>query len=187
MYSIGVLCALLTHAIQGCAPIPSFPFPGVAILQTSQDFDALKNDPMQFQNLSIQLAGRIRGVETTKKNLTFLAEWLPFPKDTYAGPETRAFPRTNHLFFMHFSGTIDDEGRSQGNEFLLLGQMAGLEDMVTLQGRTRAIPYFNVQCLHIWKTAATDLYEFIRMNPLNNPYPPPLEETYCVPQSTYKN
>jgi hypothetical protein len=151
----------------------------VPIIHTSQDFDELTTDPMQFQHLSIQLAGRIRGAKTTNGGVTFLAEWVPFPNNTYAGPETRSLPRSHRLFFMHFSGIVDEEGKSQGNEFLLFGRMTGLENMVTLQGNVRSIPAFHVHCLHMWKTAATDLYEFIWMH--DDRYPPPLEETYCIP------
>jgi hypothetical protein len=46
---------------------------------------------------------------------------------------------------MYFSGIVDHDGRRQGNEFLLVGHMAGLEDMVTLQGLTKSIPSFNVR------------------------------------------
>ena len=144
---------------------------------------------MQFQGQSFQLAGRIIRAETTPRGVTFKAEWLPFPTDTYSGPEARSTPepQPHRPFFMHFAGTVDDDGMRQGNEFLLLGQMAGLEDMVTIQGLTKAIPSFTVQCFHIWKTAGTDLYEFIWMAPLNMRYPPPLEETYCVAQKLSKN
>ena len=183
------LCALLTLIVHGCAHLPSFPIPGVPIIKIAQDYDAVRNHPVQFQNQPVQLAGRIVHAETTTRGVTFMAEWLPFPENTYSGPETRSTPepQPHRLFHMHFSGTVDDDGKRQGNEFLLFGHMAGLEDMVTLQGRTKAIPSFNVQCIHIWKTAGTDLYEFIWMAPLTMGYPPPLEETYCVAQRRSKN
>ncbi|MDR4485739.1 MAG: hypothetical protein R3B95_21530 [Nitrospirales bacterium] len=183
------LCALLTLIVHGCAHLPSFPSPGVPIIKIAQDYDAVRNHPVQFQNQPAQLAGRIVHAETTTRGVTFMAEWLPFPENTYSGPETRSTPepQPHRLFHMHFSGTVDDDGKRQGNEFLLFGHMAGLEDMVTLQGRTKTIPSFNVQCIHIWKTAGTDLYEFIWMAPLTMGYPPPLEETYCVAQTRSKN
>jgi hypothetical protein len=121
----------------------------------------------------------------TQGGVTFKAKWLPFPENTYAGPEARSTPepQPHRPFFIHFSGAVDDDGRRQGNEFLLFGPMAGMKDMVTLQGLTKSIPSFNIQCLHIWKTAGTDLYEFIWMDPLDGRYPSPLEETYCASQS----
>ena len=189
IYSIGVLCALLPLAVQGCTQLPAFPFPGVPIIKTAQNYDEIRTHPGQFQNQPFQLAGRIVRAETTPRGVTFKAEWLPFPEDTYSGPEARSIPepQPHHPFFMHFSGTVDDDGQSQGNEFLLIGHMTGLENLVTFQGITKAIPSFNVQCLHIWKTAGTDLYEYIWMIALDGRYPPPLEETYCVAQSPSKN
>lgn len=95
MYSIGVLCALLTLGVHGCAPICSFPFSGVPIIKTAQDYDAARNHPMQsmqFQNQLFQLAGRIVHAETTPRGVTFKAEWLPFPVETYSGPEARSTP-----------------------------------------------------------------------------------------------
>lgn len=186
---LGVLCALLTLVVHGCAHLPTFPIPGVPIIKTAEDYDTVRNYPMQFQDQHVQLAGRIVRAETTTEGVTFKAEWLPFPENTYSGPETRSTPEP-HLhrpFYMHFPGTVDDDGKRQGNEFLLIGHMAGLKDMVTFQGQTKAIPSFNVQCFHIWKTAGTDLYEFIWMAPLNMRYPPPVEETYCVDQPISKN
>lgn len=186
---LGVLCGLLTLVVHGCARLPTFPIPGVPIIKTAEDYDAARNYPMQFQDRHVQLAGRIVRAETTTEGVPFKAEWLPFPENTYSGPETRSTPELHlhRLFYMHFPGIVDDDGKRQGNEFLLIGHMAGLEDMVTLQGQTKAIPSFNVQCFHIWKTAGTDLYEFIWMAPLNMRYPPPLEETYCVDQPISKN
>ena len=183
--SLGVLCALLTLVVHGCAHLPSFPFPGVPIIKTAQDYDAVRNHPRQFQNQPFQLAGRIVRAETTPGGVTFKAEWLSFPEDSYAGPEARSTPepQPRRPFLMHFSGAVDYDGRRQGNEFLLVGHMTGMKDMVTLQRLTKSIPSFNIQCLHIWKTAGTDLYEFIWMDPLDDRYPPPLEETYCVAQS----
>ncbi len=181
------ICALLNLAAHGCAPIPTFPIPGVTIIQNSQDFDDIKNQSQQFHDHSFQLAGRIKGTDTTPTGVRFLAEWLPFPADTYSGPETRSLPRTYRPFYLHFSGPVDDDGKSQGNEFLMVGHLTGLEDMVTLAGNTKAIPSFTAQCFHVWKTAFTDLYEFIWMGPLSMRYPPPLEETYCVASSPSKN
>ena len=188
-YSLGVLCAFLSLDVHGCANIPDFPFQEVPIIKTAQDYDALRNHPRQFQNQPFQLAGRIVRAEKNPGVVTFKAEWLPFPENTYAGPEERSTPepQPHRLFYMHFSGTVDHDGRRQGNEFLLVGQMTGMEDMVTLQGLTKSIPSFKIQCLHIWKTAGTDLYEFIWMDPFDDRYPPPLEETYCVAQSYSKN
>lgn len=187
--SLGVWCVLLTLVVHGCAHLPSFPIPEVPIIKTAEDYDAVRNYPMQFHNQPVQLAGRIVRAETTTRGVTVKAEWLPFPENTYSGPETRSTPepQPHRPFFMHFPGTMDDDGKWQGNEFLLIGHVAGLEDMVTLQGQRKAVPSFNVQCLHIWKTAGTDLYEFIGMAPLNMRYPPPLEETYCVDQTISEN
>ncbi len=62
----------------------------------------------------------------------------------------------------------------------MVGTMRGMREMVTLQGLTKSIPSFQAECMHVWKTAGTDLYEFIWTDPTDNRYPPPLEDTYCV-------
>ena len=46
---LGVLCAVIPLPLYGCAHLPSFPFPGVSILKTADDFDAAWNHPTQFQ------------------------------------------------------------------------------------------------------------------------------------------
>lgn len=187
--SLVIGCVLLALVVHGCAHLPTFPIRGVPIIKTAEDYDAVRNRPIQYHNQRVQLAGRIVRAETTTRGVTVKAEWLPFPENTYSGPETRSTPapQPHRSFYMHFPGPIDDDGKWQGNEFLLIGHMAGLQDMVTLQGQTKAVPSFDVQCLHIWKTAGTDLYEFIWMAPLNMRYPPPLEETYCVDQTISEN
>lgn len=184
IYSGALLYALLFLTVSGCASLPTFPFPEATIIKTQQDFAQLTSRPMQSQDNDVQLAGRIISVETTRKGVTFLAHWLPFPKDAFSGPETRSFEMTNQRFSMDFSGNVDDDGKRQGNEFLMLGKLTGTRDMVTLQGITKSIPYFTVQCLHVWKTAGTDLQEFIWMDPRDESYPPPLEDTYCAPAIT---
>lgn len=101
---LDVLCALLTLVLHGCAHLPSFPIPGVPIIKTAKDYDAVRNHPMQFHNQPVQLAGRIVPAETTLEGVTFKTEWLPFPENTYSGPETRSTPEP-HLhrpFYMHF-------------------------------------------------------------------------------------
>jgi len=92
IYAIGVLCVLLTLTVHERADIPAFPFPGVPIIKTAEDFDAARNHPIQFQGHSFQLAGRIIRAQTTTRGVTFKAEWLPFPENTYSGPETRSTP-----------------------------------------------------------------------------------------------
>lgn len=170
----------LTWIFGACAPLPDFPFPGATIIENQPLYNSLRKRPKDFQGRRVQLAGRIIYSETTSKGVTVLAEWLPFPEDTFAGPETRSTFRSVRPFYMDYEGPIDHDGRRQGNEFLIVGTMTGLGEMVTLHGLTKSIPAFRVQCMHVWKTAGTDLYEFIWTDPTDDRYPPPLEETYCV-------
>jgi hypothetical protein len=62
---LGVLYALLTLVVHGCAHLPSFRYPGVPIIKTAQGYDAVRCHPRQFQNQPFQLAGRIVRAETT--------------------------------------------------------------------------------------------------------------------------
>ena len=91
-----LLWACLSIAFYGCAHHPTFPYPGVSVLQTTEDFEALRTDPLRFRKQDVQLAGRLIGVKETPEGIRFLAEWLPFPENTYAGPETRSTFRREH-------------------------------------------------------------------------------------------
>ena len=178
--SVGVLWASFFLLISGCASLPIFPFPDATIIETQKDWERIKNPSLDSQNQTFQLAGRIIRAEVTEEGVSFLANWLPFPTNAFDGPSTRSIGSPNRPFFMHFSGPVDHDGRRQGNEFLLLGQLVGMQDTTTFHGFTKSFPLFTVQCLHVWKTAGTDLQEFIWMDPGDDRYPPPLEESYCL-------
>ena len=175
---------LLLLGVNGCSPLSTFPFPETTIIKTEQDFSALNHRSPHAKNRALQLTGRIIRSEMTPQNVSFHAEWLPFPENVIAGPERLSTGQFNRRFSMQFSGAIDGDGRRQGNEFLMVGQFVGMQETWTLHGISKSIPHFLVQCLHIWKTADTDLVEFIWMDPLDESYPPSLEETYCVSSST---
>lgn len=118
--------------------------------------------------------------ETTGQGVKILAEWLPFPEGPSDGPGG-ASPGEADRFYALFQGTIDEQGLKRGNEFVLTGRVTGQEEFTTLLGLRRQVPVLLVECLHVWKTAGTDLREFQNMGPLDLRYAPPLEETYCTP------
>ena len=181
--ALGILSVLFSSNFHGCAPVQTFPLSKAAILQTSKEFDEVRWDLQKYQHHEFQLAGRIIRAETIPTGVVFLAEWLPFPKNPFVGPEAKSTSLSFRRISMHFSGTVDHDGQRKGNEFLMVGTMGARPKSVAYQNIPASIPYFTVQCLHIWKTAGDDLVEYIWMNPLDDRYPPPLEETYCVPPS----
>ena len=75
-----VLCALLTLAVHACSHLTSFPFPGMPIIKTAQDYDVVRNHPRQFQNQPFQLAGRIVRAETTPEGWPLRQSGYPFLK-----------------------------------------------------------------------------------------------------------
>ena len=183
MFSMIVLSVWPSLVISGCTPVPTFPSTNSTIIKTLQDFDAMKYPSTQFQDRTVEIAGRIIQAESNPRDTTFLAEWLPFPDLKFTGPESSSTGLVSRRFSLQFSGAMDHDGKRQGNEFLMVGKWMGMQDMITLQGLTKSIPTFTAECLHVWKTAGTDLSEFIWMDPLDESYPPPLEETYCVSSS----
>ncbi len=178
-FSLGMLCALLY--LSGCTPHQDFPLPKASILQNSEDFDEIRRNLEEFQQHNFQLAGRIIWTETTPTGTIFLAEWLPFPKDAFEGPEAKSTGLSFRRIAIQFLGTIDHDGRRKGNELLMAGTLIPAPEAVGYSRIPTSIPHFSAQCLHIWKTAGDALAEFIWMDPYDDRYPPPLEDTYCSP------
>ncbi len=178
---VALLSALLSLNLNSCAP-PSqdFPLPNATILHNSEDFDEIRRDLEEFQHRDFQLAGRIIRTHTSPTGVIFLAEWLPFPHNTFAGPEAKSTGLSFRRIAMHFPGTVDHDGRRKGNEFLMAGTLTPVPESVDYRKIPTSIPHFSVQCLHVWKTAGDDLAEYIWMDPFDDRYPPPLEDTYCV-------
>lgn len=168
--------------LSACVHPSDFPENGTPTIKTQAELARLVTHPKLYMKQPFKLAGRIIRAESIKQDVVILAQWLPFPDDTFSGPELEedsGEPR----FVIRYSGTIDPDGIVQGNEFLVLGKGLGTQEIVTLEGMTRVVPVLRAQCLHIWKTAGTLLYEFIWSDPRDDRYPPPLEDTYCVQSS----
>ncbi len=114
---MSILCVWLFLTVDSCAPVPTFPDIRTTIIRTPQDFAGVKDPTFQSQNDTLQLAGRIIRSETTLKGVTFHAEWLPFPENTFAGPESLSTGLFNRRFSMLFPGIIDHEVGDKGMSF----------------------------------------------------------------------
>ncbi len=160
-----------------CAVGLTFPEKEGRAIPTKAELEALSSDPEQFRSERVRLAGRIVRAERTEKGIVILAQWLPYPKDddSLGGPTDPAEPR----YYLQYSGSIDDDGLQQGNEFLLLATLSGTKHMVPLIGSPRDVPLFNARCIRVWKTGGEDLAGFTSMDPLDHRYPPQLAQTYC--------
>ena len=178
---VAVLCALLAASV-ACAPRPIFPENGSPAIDTRAEIDALVSRAEPFRGKPVMVAGRLVRAELDENGITILADWLPYPEDTYSGPIQEADEPGLRLYLL-YPGAIDELGLWQGNEFLAKATPAGVRDLTTLQGISQPIPLLRVECLHVWKTGASDLAEFVWMDPIDQRYPPPLQETYCVTPS----
>ncbi len=61
----------------------------------------------------------------------------------------------------------------------MLGSMAIGQELEQLKKASHSALAFSASCMHIWKTGAADLSEFIWMDPLDESDWSPLEQTYC--------
>lgn len=163
-----------------CAHQPDFPANGRPAVETAEQFARLSRPVRAQGGRGVRIAGRLVRAEATSRGFKLLAEWLPFPERPSEGPGGTS-PGEGHRFYALFQGMIDEQGLKRGNEIVLTGRVTGQEEFITLQGLHRQVPMLLVECLHVWKTAGTDLREFQTTNPLDLRYPPPLEETYCTP------
>ncbi len=174
---IGVLIVLIGMA--SCHHVPHFPENGLQPIRETEDFAQLVGSSDYPVGTRIRLAGRIVRTEEKPWGFLLLADWLPYPQDTFVGP-IRPSPTTEARFFLRYVGPIDEDGRYRGNEFMAFGALLEPHEYFTAQGILRKVPFVKAECLHVWKTAGTPLEEFANMDALDDRYPPPLEETYCL-------
>ena len=175
------ICAFLA-ACEACAHRPVFPENGAPPIDTPAKLVALVSNAERFRGQDVKVAGRLVRGELDENGITILADWLPYPEDTYSGPIQTA-DGTGLRFFLLYPGAIDSMGLWQGNEFLARASTAGVRELIGLQATSQPLPVLRAQCLHVWKTGASDLSEFVGMDPLDDRYAPPLQETYCVTAS----
>lgn len=164
----------------GCQGVMVFPENTDAlVIRTPQAFYALKNDPARLEDDRIKIAGRIILAKIHDNAVKMTAEWLPFPDDSFVGPEARSTGEFDRRITVYFDGLIDEDGMRYGNEFLIMGSLAIGQELEQLKKVSQSALAFSASCMHIWKTGAADLSEFIWMDPLDESYWTPLEQTYC--------
>lgn len=179
-FSLVLLAASgLCFMLPSCAHRAHFSDNGRPAIVTVEEFVQLSSATPAPHARGVRLAGRLIRAEATEKGWKALAEWLPFPTGPYAGPGG-ASPGEDLNFYLLFAGPIDEEGLEQGNELVMTGRVFAMEELTTLLGLRRPVPVLLAECLHVWKSAGTDLRDFQQMDPLDDRYPPPLEETYCA-------
>ena len=179
-FALVLLCIpCLFSPLLSCTHQPQFPDNGRPAIVTTDQFAWLSHPAQSPINEGVRIAGRLVRAETTGQGVKILAEWLPFPTGPYDGPGGDS-QGERYRFYALFQGAIDEQGLERGNEFVLTGRVSGQEDLMTLQGALQQVPVLLAECLHVWKTAGTDLREYQEMAPVDLRYPPPLEETYCT-------
>lgn len=167
---------MLMLVAQGCAAVPTFPDNGAATLKDSNEFGVLAAKPDTYQGRAIRLAGRMVSVETNDQGTTIVAEWLPFPEAGQYGPAP-VEKSEGERFTVHYPGKLDPMGSWHGNKFLVAGAMKGTRNMVTVDGRSKAVPFVDAWCLHVWKTGGSDLSD--TAPDVEQTGFPPVQQTYC--------
>ena len=122
-----------------------------------------------------QVGGRMISVAHSQKGFMVTAHELPV-KDNSSPPNETARPIG--LFVFLFPGEIDPTGMQPGNEFVLVGEVEGVE-VVQAESVRRAVPLLVARCLHVWKTGTFAMADFPH---LPAGYSPLEQQTYCLPQ-----
>jgi starvation-inducible outer membrane lipoprotein len=128
-----------------------------------------------FKGHVAQVGGRIISVAPSPKGFLITAHELPL-KDGSSPPSEKARPIG--LFVFLFSGDIDPAGIQPGNEFVLIGEVEGVE-LVQADTVRRPVPFLLAHCLHVWKTGSFAIADFPH---LPAGYSPLEQQTYCLPQ-----
>lgn len=150
-WRLSVIGALgLTLVMQACVSMAEFPENGSPTFKQSDEFGALKAKPASYKGVAVRMAGRIVDVvEQPSGETLILAEWLPFPGDSYAEP---TMPRkvangVHRRFLLLFPGKIDTAYEWKGNTFVAAAKAEGVKE---LSGNR--VPYLVGSCLRLWTT-----------------------------------
>lgn len=128
-----------------------------------------------FKGRVAQVGGRIISTAHSPKGFLVTAHELPL-KDGASPPNEKARPIG--LFVFLFPGDIDPTGIQPGNEFVLVGEVEGVE-VVQADTVRRPVPFLIAHCVHVWKTGTFAMADFPH---LPAGYSPLEQQTYCLPQ-----
>jgi starvation-inducible outer membrane lipoprotein len=122
-----------------------------------------------------QVGGRMISARFSEKGTIITAHELPL-KDGSSPPDEKARPMG--IFVFLFAGQIDSAGIQPGNEFVLVGEVEGVE-LVQTDTVRRPVPFLVARCVHVWKSGSYAMADFPH---LPGGYSPLEQHTYCLPQ-----
>ena len=172
-YALTSVC--LISLLSACSQ-PFFPPNAVQDVDLTMQISLFSSEMDTYSKGRVaQVGGRIISVAHSQKGFVVTAHELPL-KDSSSPPNETARPIG--LFVFLFLGEIDPTGIQPGNEFVLVGEVEGVEVVQTDTVR-RPVPFLIVHCIHVWKTGSFAMADFPH---LPAGYSPLEEQTYCLPQ-----
>ena len=155
---------------------PFFPAKAVRDLDANMQISLFSSEvDTYFKGHVAQVGGRIISVRHSDKGSLITAYELPL-EDRSSTPNEKVRPIG--LFVFLFPGEIDPAGVQAGNEFVLVGEIEGVEVVQTDTVR-RPVPYLIARCVHVWKTGSFAMADFPH---LPAGYSALDQQTYCQPR-----
>ena len=174
-YPYAMTWIYLLFFLSGCSQ-PFFPPKAVRDVDPTMQISLFSSEvDTYFKGHVAQVGGRILSVAHSQKGFLITAHELPL-KDGSSPPSEKASPIG--LFVFLFPGEIDPAGLQRGNEFVLIGEVQGVE-LVQADTVRRPVPFLLARCLHVWKTGSFAMADFPH---LPAGYSPLEQQTYCLPQ-----
>jgi starvation-inducible outer membrane lipoprotein len=172
-YIMAGIC--LIPLLSACSQ-PFFPPKAVRDVDANMQISLFSSEvDTYFKGRVAQVGGRMISVRHSEKGNLITAHELPL-EDRSSPPNEKVRPIG--LFVFLFPGEIDPAGIQTGNEFVLVGEVEGVE-VVQTDAVRRAVPYLIARCVRVWKTGSFAMADFPH---LPAGYSALEQQTYCLPQ-----
>lgn len=184
MMTSSVARSTCCYALVGCYAVslltacsqPFFPSKALRDVDPSLQISLFSSEvDAYFKGRVAQVGGRMLSVARSDHGFVVTAHELPFQDGSFTPNEK---VRPIGLFVFLFPGDIDAVALQAGNEFVLVGEVRGLE-IVQTDGVRRPVPYLIARCVHVWKTGTYAMADFPH---LPGGYSALERQTYCSPQ-----
>lgn len=170
-----LVCIYVLVFLSACSQ-PFFPPNAVRDVDPTMQISLFSSEvDTYFKGRVAQVGGRIISTAHSPKGFLVTAHELPL-KDGSFLPNEKARPVG--LFVFLFPGEIEPAGIQPGNEFVLIGEVEGVE-IVQADTVRRPVPFLMARCVHVWKTGSFAMADFPH---LPAGYSPLEEQTYCLSQ-----
>lgn len=174
-FSNGWGICLIVVLFSACSQ-PFFPIKAVRDVDPDMQISIFSSEVDTYLKGRVaQVGGRMISAHSSEKGMVVTAHELPL-KDGSSPPNEKARPMG--LFVFLFAGQIDAAGIQPGNEFVLVGEVEGVQ-VIQADSVRRPVPFLIARCIHVWKTGSFAMADFPH---LPSGYSPLEQQTYCLPQ-----